>query len=36
MSYKFQNISIAYTIDINFILIDWNLKPKMYSYFQKF
>jgi len=36
MNYKLQNISIAHIVHINFILTNWNLKPKTYSEFQKF
>jgi hypothetical protein len=36
MNYKLQNVSIAHVADINFILTNWNPKPKTYSDFQKF
>jgi hypothetical protein len=33
---KFEYLEWAHDANINFILIDWNPKPKMYLDFQKF
>jgi hypothetical protein len=33
---QFEYLEWAHDVDINFILIYWNPKPKTYSNFQKF